>query len=86
MIRHLREHSFFGSEPLRFLVHVRSTRLTNLLGMLRMVGYAPMVIWEQEKNGGLTEIAIEITGSERMEEILRAWLLTIPGVDATTII
>jgi hypothetical protein len=54
--------------------------------MLRMVGYAPEVIWSENSSSRLTEVVIEMAGCEHVANILLAWLRTIPGVEAAAII
>jgi hypothetical protein len=71
---------------LQFLIRIHASRLTAFLAMLRMVGYVPIVIRKEGKSEGVTEILMEISGSDDVARVLLAWLRTIPEVETVTII
>jgi hypothetical protein len=70
----------------QFSIQIRIARLPNILAMLRMVGYSPKVAGTEDAGGGVSKIILELTKDERVAEVLVAWIRTIPGVQAATVI
>jgi hypothetical protein len=70
----------------RFLIRVRTSGLETFLAMLRMVGFLPNVVREEDKGDDTTEILMEISGGGDGAGVLLAWLRTIPEIETVTIV